>query len=105
MDWGPSQFEPKEVTDTHRKGNPRNETQKIEENFWKDNAGGCSNSEKVSLEDIKQLNKKAVESEEEKVTGEFTEALTRPRTVGSKDGAGCFGKNRARYSCEKSGEE
>ncbi len=47
------------------------------------------------MEDIKQLNKKAVESEEEKVTGEFTEALTRPRTVGSKDGAGRFGKNRA----------
>jgi len=57
------------------------------------------------LEDIKQLNKKAVESEEEKVTGEFTEAVCSPRTVGSKDGAGCFGKNRARYSCEKSGEE
>jgi hypothetical protein len=57
------------------------------------------------LEDIKQLNKKAVESEEEKVTGEFTKAFTRPRTVGSKDGAGRFGKNRACYGCEKSGEE
>lgn len=59
----------------------------------------------MGLEHIKQLNEKAVESEKEKVTGEFTEAFTAPRTVGSKDGAGRFGKNRAGYGGEKSGEE
>ena len=57
------------------------------------------------MQDIKQLNEEAVESEKEKVAGQFTEAFTAPRTVGSKDGAGRFGKNRAGYGGEKSGEE
>ena len=57
------------------------------------------------MENIKQLNEEAVESEEEKVASQFTKAFTTPRTVGSKDGAGRFGKNRAGYGGEKSGEE
>ncbi len=70
----PTEFQPKEVADGEGKGEPRNESEKIEGDLRGDDLPGSSDSKEGCLEEVKKIHEESVAGEKKKIPTQAAES-------------------------------